>query len=259
MEFQFKERYSVDDLVLIMRMLRGENGCAWDRAQDHHSIRNNFLEEVYEAIEAIDNEDSVLLREELGDVLLQVVFHSAMEEEKGRFDFDDVANDICQKLVVRHPHVFGDVKADNAEDALKSWDAAKASSKGQKTDSEKLLSVAKTLPALMRSQKVQGRAKKAGMDFESLSKALENLKGEIEELENAIAIGNAEQIKDEMGDVLFSAVNVSRFLDIEAEQVLSDSCDKFVDRFVRVEERLDRPMSEYSMAELDEVWKQVKK
>ena len=259
MEFQFKERYSVDDLVLIMRMLRGENGCAWDRAQDHHSIRNNFLEEVYEAIEAIDNEDSVLLREELGDVLLQVVFHSAMEEEEGRFDFDDVANDICQKLVVRHPHVFGDVKADNAEDALKSWDAAKASSKGQKTDSEKLLSVAKTLPALMRSQKVQGRAKKAGMDFESLPKTLENLKGEIEELENAIALGNAEQIKDEMGDVLFSAVNVSRFLDIEAEQVLSDSCDKFVDRFVRVEERLDRPMSEYSMTELDEVWKQVKK
>ena len=259
MEFQFKERYSVDDLVVIMRMLRGENGCAWDRAQDHHSIRNNFLEEVYEAIEAIDNEDSVLLREELGDVLLQVVFHSAMEEEEGRFDFDDVANDICQKLVVRHPHVFGDVKADNAEDALKSWDDAKAQTKGQKTNSEKLLSVAKTLPALMRSQKVQGRAKKAGMDFESLSKTLENLKGEIEELENAIALGNAEQIKDEMGDVLFSAVNVSRFLDIEAEQALSDSCDKFVDRFVRVEEKLDRPMSEYSMAELDEVWKQIKK
>ena len=259
MEFQFKERYNVDDLVVIMRMLRGENGCAWDRAQDHHSIRNNFLEEVYETIEAIDNEDSVLLREELGDVLLQVVFHSAMEEEAGRFDFDDVANDICQKLVIRHPHVFGDVKADNAEDALKSWDAAKASSKGQKTDSEKLLSVAKTLPALMRSQKVQGRAKKAGMDFESLSKTLENLKGEIEELENAIALGNAEQIKDEMGDVLFSAVNVSRFLDIEAEQALSDSCDKFVDRFVKVEEKLDRPMSEYSMSELDEVWKQVKK
>ena len=259
MEFQFKERYSVDDLVVIMRMLRGENGCAWDRAQDHHSIRNNFLEEVYEAIEAIDNEDSVLLREELGDVLLQVVFHSAMEEEEGRFDFDDVANDICQKLVVRHPHVFGDVKADNAEDALKSWDAAKAQTKGQKTNSEKLLSVAKTLPALMRSQKVQGRAKKAGMDFESLSKTIENLKGEIEELENAIALGNAEQIKDEMGDVLFSAVNVSRFLDIEAEQALSDSCDKFVDRFTRVEEKLDRPMSEYSMAELDEVWKQIKK
>ncbi len=259
MEFQFKERYSVDDLVVIMRMLRGENGCAWDRAQDHHSIRNNFLEEVYETIEAIDNEDSVLLREELGDVLLQVVFHSAMEEEAGRFDFDDVANDICQKLVIRHPHVFGDVKADNAEDALKSWDAAKASSKGQKTDSEKLLSVAKTLPALMRSQKVQGRAKKAGMDFESLSMTLENLKGEIEELENAIALGNAEQIKDEMGDVLFSAVNVSRFLDIEAEQALSDSCDKFVDRFAKVEEKLDRPMSEYSMSELDEVWKQVKK
>lgn len=259
MEFQFKERYNVEDLVLIMRMLRGENGCAWDRAQDHHSIRNNFLEEVYETVEAIDNEDSVLLREELGDVLLQVVFHSAMEEEAGRFDFDDVANDICQKLVIRHPHVFGDTKADNAEDALKSWDAAKAQTKGQKTDSEKLLSVAKTLPALMRSQKVQGRARKAGMDFESLSHTIENLKGEIEELEAAIALGNDEQIKDEMGDVLFSAVNVSRFLGVEAEEALSDSCDKFVDRFVKVEEKLERPMSEYSMTELDEVWKQVKR
>ena len=259
MEFQFKERYDANDLVTIMRVLRGENGCAWDREQDHHSIRNNFLEEVYETIEAIDNDDSTLLREELGDVLLQVVFHSMMEEEEGRFCFDDVANDICQKLIVRHPHVFGDVKADNAEDALKSWDAAKASTKGQKTDSEKLLSVAKTLPALMRSQKTQGRASKAGMDFRSLEDTLQNLKDEISELELAIQNGNIAQIEDEMGDVLFSAVNVSRFLKIESEQALSNSCDKFVDRFTRVEEKLDKPMKEYTPEQLDEVWRQIKR
>ena len=259
MEFQFKERYDANDLVLIMQVLRGENGCAWDRAQDHHSIRNNFLEEVYEAVEAIDNEDSTLLREELGDVLLQVVFHSMMEQEAGRFCFDDVANDICQKLVVRHPHVFGDVKADNAEDALKSWDAAKASTKGQKTDSEKLLSVAKTLPALMRSQKIQGRAAKAGMDFRTLEETIQNLKGEISELELAIQNGDKAQVEDEMGDVLFSAVNVSRFLKIESEQALSNSCDKFVDRFTKVEEKLDKPMKEYTVEQLDEVWRQIKK
>lgn len=259
MEFQFKERYDANDLVAIMRVLRGENGCAWDREQDHHSIRNNFLEEVYETIEAIDNDDSTLLREELGDVLLQVVFHSMMEEEEGRFCFDDVANDICQKLIVRHPHVFGDVKADNAEDALKSWDAAKASTKGQKTDSEKLLSVAKTLPALMRSQKIQGRASKAGMDFKSLEDTLQNLKDEISELELAIQNGDRAQIEDEMGDVLFSAVNVSRFLKLESEQALSNSCDKFVDRFTRVEEKLNKPMKEYTPEQLDKVWRQIKR
>lgn len=259
MEFQFKERYDVYDLVAIMKVLRGENGCAWDRAQNHHSIRNNFLEETYEAIEAIDNEDSELLREELGDVLLQVVFHSGMEEDEGRFDFDDVANDVCQKLVVRHPHVFGDVKAENADDALKSWDAAKAQTKGQVKASEKLTSVAKTLPALMRSQKVQGRAAKAGMDFEDLAATIKNLKAEISELEAAIQNGNREEIEDEMGDVLFSAVNVSRFLKIESEEALSKSCDKFVDRFVKTEEKLEKPMNEYSSKELDKVWQEIKK
>lgn len=259
MDFEFKKCYNIDDLIDIMRILRSENGCPWDREQDHHSIRKDFIEEVYEAVEAIDLEDTELLREELGDVLLQVVFHSRIEEEKGSFKFGDVVNEVCQKLIVRHPHVFGDVSVKNSEDVLKNWNNIKQETKGQETYTETLESVCSTLPALMRAQKVGQRAKRAGMDFESAQTALEALESEIAELKKAVA--EQSNIEEELGDVLFSAVNVSRLCGIDSEEALSRSTDKFIDRFRKTEEltRFDGvDMRSLNIDQLDAYWRKAK-
>lgn len=235
MDFKKKDRYTAEDLKTIVTLLRGENGCPWDRAQDHHSIRNNFIEETYEAVEALDTENPTLLREELGDVLLQVLLHSEMEKEAGRFSFDDVVNDLAQKLVFRHPHVFGEVRAENAQDALNSWDAAKAQEKQQKTGTERLKAVSKSLPALMRSQKVLGRAVKAGMEDMTSEQALENLRQEIDGLERLLKKQDAEAVGRKTGDVLLAGVNVARTVKVEGEEVLSAACDRFVERFAAAE------------------------
>ncbi|MGN0585753.1 MAG: nucleoside triphosphate pyrophosphohydrolase [Oscillospiraceae bacterium] len=259
MDFQFKNRYNMDDMLNIMRILRSENGCPWDREQDHHSIRKDFIEEVYEAAEAIDLEDTELLREELGDVLLQVVFHSRIEEEKGSFDFGHVVNEVCQKLVIRHPHVFGDVSVKNSEDVLKNWNNIKQETKGQETYTETLESVCTALPALMRAQKLGQRAKRAGMDFDSVQAALDSLESEIAELKSAIA--EQSNIEEEMGDVLFSAVNVSRLCGLDAEEALSRSSDKFIDRFRKTEEltRFDGiDMRSLNIDQLDAYWRKAK-
>lgn len=161
-KYRTEVKMGIDDLRAIISMLRAPDGCPWDKVQTHESIRNNFIEETYEAVEAIDNGDVPLLREELGDVLLQVVFHACMEEEKGSFSLDDVANEVCRKLVLRHPHVFADVQADTVSAVLNNWDAIKQKSKHQSTAAETLESVARSLPALMRAEKMYGRAAKAG-------------------------------------------------------------------------------------------------
>lgn len=261
MDFQFKEKYDINDLLEIMRILRSENGCPWDREQDHKSIRKDFLEETYEVVEAIDTEDRELLLEELGDVLLQVVFHSRIEEEKGGFDFGDVADGICQKLIVRHPHVFGDVTAETSGEVLKNWNNIKQQTKGQETYYETLESVCTALPALMRAQKVGQRAKRAGMDFKDVSQALECLESEIAELKEAMAEGTAENIAGEMGDVLFSCVNLSRHLECDAEETLTRSTEKFMKRFKETEDliRFDGiDMRSLNIDELDVYWRKAK-
>ncbi len=260
-DFLFKNYYTIYDLVKIVQLLRSENGCPWDKEQDHHSIRYDFLEETCEVLEAIDAEDVSLLREELGDVLLQVVFHSQIETELDSFSFDDVANDICKKLIVRHPHVFGEVKADNSEEVLKNWDNIKQETKGQETYTETLTSVARTLPALMRSQKVTKRAKRAGMDFNSSDDAFERLECEVLELKEALASNDKDTISDELGDLLFSCVNVARHNDINAEEILNAACDKFIRRFSSVENliRLDGlEMSALGIDTLDAYWDKAK-
>ena len=163
--FTEKERYCFDDLRQIMKILRGDNGCPWDKEQDHHSIRRNFVEEVYEVLEAIDQENPDALKEELGDVLLQVVFHSEMESEKGVFSIDDVCDGICKKLILRHPHIFGGITAETTAEVLSNWEAIKQREKGQTTKTQTLESVPKVLPALMRAEKLQSRAQKAGVDM----------------------------------------------------------------------------------------------
>lgn len=261
MDFRFKDKYDINDLLEIMHILRSDNGCPWDREQDHKSIRKDFLEETYEVVEAIDTEDSELLLEELGDVLLQVVFHSRIEEEKGGFDFGDVADGICQKLIVRHPHVFGDVTAETSSEVLKNWNNIKQQTKGQETYSETLESVCTALPALMRAQKIGQRAGRAGMDFKNALQVLDCLESEIAELKEAMEKGSAENIRDELGDVLFSCVNLARHLDCDAEEALTQSADKFVRRFKDAENliRCDgADMKSLNIDELDAYWQKAK-
>lgn len=257
-----KERYDMADLCEIMRMLRGENGCPWDKEQTHGSIRKNLIEETYEAVEAIDCKDAAMLREELGDVLLQIVFHAQMEEEEGRFTFGDVANDICQKLIIRHPHIFGDVKAETAEEVLDNWNRIKQETKGQKTAAETLNAVPKQLPALMRSEKVQGRARKAGFDYPDVGMAFSELKCEIAELEEAMQEADPSHIAEEIGDTLFAAVNVARFYDMDPEALLTRSCNKFIDRFTKVESEAIAQgidMKQADLDTLDQLWEQAKR
>ncbi len=255
--FEQKDRYNMQDLQHIIYLLRQPDGCPWDREQTHTSIRNNFIEETYEAVDAIDRADSDNLREELGDVLMQIMLHAEMEKEAGRFDFSDVVHDVCYKLVERHPHVFGTVHATNQEEALDSWEAVKRRSKQQETYTQTLESVPMSFPALMRAQKVQKRAAKAGFDWPDISGALEKIEEEAREL----AWADEHHVVEELGDLLFSVVNVSRFLKIDSEQALQAATDKFIQRFSGVEalakERgIDMPSA--TLPELDQLWDEVK-
>ena len=259
MKFTVKERYDIEDLLRIMELLRSEEGCVWDREQDHHTIRNNFIEESYEAVEAIDRDDPVLLQEELGDVLLQVVFHARMEEEAGRFSFSDVCDGICKKLVYRHPHVFGDVKVQDSEEVLVNWDQLKRQEKSQETYTDTLTAVAKSLPALWRAEKVQKKAKKAGFDWSDASGAVDKLSEELSELKEAIAHNS--NITEELGDLLFSVVNVSRFLKADPEEALNAATEKFISRFAKVEGMAlaeGKDMAQMPMEELDKLWERAK-
>lgn len=260
-DFEFKSEYNFYDLVNIMSILRSPEGCPWDREQTHKSIRRDFLEECYEAIEAIDTDNRDLLLEELGDVLLQVVFHSQIESEAGGFTADDVCDGICKKLIIRHPHVFGDVNAEDSETVLKNWDAIKMQTKSQKSHSEVMHSVSPALPALIRADKIQGKAKKIGFDFPDALAALDKLSEEVAELKAAIEVGNNEETQAELGDVLFSAVNVGRLLKIDSEKALSDTSERFISRFEGMEQLCKEQgldINSLSISELDKLWEQVK-
>lgn len=261
MEFMVKESYNISDLVEIMAILRSENGCPWDREQTHESIRRDLLEETYEVIEAIDAKDAQMLKEELGDLLMQVVFHSRISCEEQSFDFDAVADGICKKLILRHPHVFGNIAVESSEEVLKNWDEIKKKEKGQTTASDTLKSVPKVFPALMRSQKVQKRAAKTGFDYTDAEMAFGDLKSEVAELEDAMCRANAEDCFEELGDLLFSVVNVARMLKIDAEDSLTASCEKFIRRFEKVEDMASQggiDMSTASLERLNELWREAK-
>ncbi len=261
-QFVFKEKYNIYDLVDVIRALRSEGGCPWDIEQTHESIKKNLIEETYETIEAINKADPDMLKEELGDVLMQVIFHAQIEDEKGVFNIDDVADDNCRKMIERHPHVFGEVKVDTVDDVLTNWDAIKRKTKGQKTTSQAIDSVPRELPALMRADKIQSKAAKAGFDWSEVGGALDRLSEEIEELKEAIDGGVTSQISDELGNVLFSAVNVSRFVRVDAEEALTASADKFVARFKIVEQLAKErgvDMKSADIAVLDALWDEAKK
>lgn len=255
-DFQMAEKYRVEDLLKIMELLRAPGGCPWDMAQTHQSIRENMLEEAYEAADAIDRMDMDNLKEELGDVLLQVVFHSRMAQEAGHFTFDDVVDGVCKKLVYRHPHVFGTVEARDSEGALSTWDAQKRTEKGQKTTGDALDSVARALPALTRAAKLQGKAAKAGFDWRDISPALDKLSEELEEFQSAVREGS--NIEEELGDLLFAAVKAGRFAGVDGETALQRACEKFIRRFRAVERLAEDPLDQLDIPALEALWRQAK-
>lgn len=260
-KFEFKDKYDINDLISIVTVLRAPGGCPWDREQTHESIKKNFIEETYEVIEAINKKDLSSLKEELGDVLLQVALHCEMERENNNFDFNDVANDIVQKLIVRHPHVFGELTADNTDEALSNWDAIKLKTKGMKKQSESMLAVPREFPALMRAQKIQSKAAKAGFDWDNVDGAMDKLFEEINELKIAMLDNDKKAIEDEFGDVLFSCVNISRFLKVDSEEALTASTDKFLNRYLIVErlaQKSNLDMKTASIEQLDLLWQQAK-
>lgn len=258
-DFDFKENYNIDDLVNIMKILRAPGGCVWDAEQTHESIKNNLLEEAYEAVDAIVCDDSNMLREELGDVLMQVVFHSRISEENNGFNFDDVCDEVCKKLIYRHPHVFSDVQVENSEDVLKNWEALKQKEKSQATYTDTLKSVPMSFPALMRAQKVQKRAAKSGMDFENVNDVYLKIEEELAEVKNSLEENS--NVKEELGDLLFSCVNLIRLLGYDSEECLAVSTNKFVSRFEKLECKVmeqESKIDELSMDELDKIWESIK-
>ena len=254
--FQSMDRYGMDDLRKIMELLRAPDGCPWDREQTHQSIRRNMLEEAYEVAEAIDNQDFDLMKEELGDVLLQVVFHARMAEEAGRFTFDDVVDGVAQKLVFRHPHVFGTVDARDSDGALVAWEAQKQIEKDQKTAGDTLDAVARSLPALMRAEKIQSKARKAGFDWDAVGPVLDKISEEAEELRQAVQAQS--NFEEELGDLLFVTVKAGGFLGVDSELALHAACEKFIRRFRRVEELAGRPLKELDVPALEDLWQQAK-
>ena len=258
-DFEQKDKYSVADLLRIMEILRAPDGCMWDRAQDHHSIRQNFIEETYEVCEAIDDEDTEHLKEELGDVLLQVVFHAQMEKEKGVFDMDDVADGICKKLIFRHPHIFGNVEVASSEEVLRNWDDLKRKEKHQETDTQALESVAKSLPSLIRAEKLQKKAAKVGFDWDTPQDALPKVHEEADEV--LTELQNARDPGEELGDLLFSCVNVARLSGIDPEQALKNATEKFIKRFSAMENLIkldEKSLKDLTLSEMDVYWNRVK-
>jgi tetrapyrrole methylase family protein/MazG family protein len=241
MNFEVKESYDINDLLLIVARLRAKDGCPWDREQDHHSIRQDLIEEAYEAAEAIDEENPAHLREELGDLLLQIVFHASLEEEAGSFTFSDVCDGICKKLVYRHPHVFGDVRVAGTSDVLRNWDMLKSRSKGEQTLTDRLTSVPKSLPALMRGEKVGKRAGNIGFDYQHLSETFAAVREELTELEEAANSGDSAHIEEELGDLLLACCNLSRFLKKDSEKALTIAINKFIMRFRAIETLISSP------------------
>ena len=256
LDFLCKESYDLRDFVALVSYLRSPNGCPWDQVQTHESIRRNFLEETYEACEAIDAGDLVHMREELGDVLMQVLFHTDIEREAGHFDIDDVADAACKKLVYRHPHVFRRDEPDAPD-----WDTMKQRERAQTTIAEAMDSVARSLPALWRCDKIQTKAAKTGFEWPDVYAALDKVDEETRELRAAVASGDTEAIGDELGDLLFAAVKVARFVGIDPEQAAHAACEKFIRRFSAMETAAANDgtaLEQCTLAQMLSLWQQAK-
>jgi tetrapyrrole methylase family protein/MazG family protein len=270
-----KERYAVDELLAIMAFLRSDEGCPWDRVQTHESIKGNLIEEAYEAVDAIRQKDNAKLCEELGDVMMQVVFHAQMAKEAGNFTFDDVVSGICRKLISRHSHLFGDDVATTPHDVLDTWEKNKREEKGHDSIIQELQDVPISFPALMRSFKLQKRAARIGFDWPTIDGAREKIVEETDELFDEVNkamrdVGSEgdlsktferERIFNEGGDLLFAVVNVLRMLEIDPESALNATSEKFIRRFIMMDELArenNQILEEMSLDEMDQLWNKVK-
>lgn len=256
LDFLCKESYDLRDFVALITFLRSPDGCPWDQVQTHESIRRNFLEETYEVCEAIDAGDTAHLKEELGDVLMQVLFHTDIEREAGHFDIDDVADAACKKLVYRHPHVFRRDEPD-----VPDWDTIKQRERAQTTTAEAMDSVARSLPALWRCEKIQAKAARTGFEWPDADAALDKVAEETQELREAVASGDADAVTEELGDLLFAAVKVARFAGIDPEQAAHAACEKFIRRFAAMEAAAADsgvPLEQRPLAQMQPLWQQAK-
>ena len=256
-----EKKYTIEDLIAIMERLRQPDGCPWDKVQTHQSIKKSMIEETYEAIDALDMGDDAAFANELGDVLLQVVFHSQIAKERGAFDFDTVLKEVCTKLITRHTHVFGNDNAGDATEALSNWEKNKKKEKKIPTCTGVLEDVPKYLPALMRAEKVQKKARSFGFDWDDVSGAFDKIKEETGELLESYRTGTQDDIKEELGDLLFAVVNVARFLHVDPEEALNFTSEKFIRRFHYIEEtsaQQGRRLEEMSLEEMDKLWDAAK-
>lgn len=250
-----------NDLVEIVDTLRGENGCPWDMEQTHESIKNQLLEEAYELVDSINNDDIDGMIEELGDVLLHVVFHASIGKDDGYFNIYDVIGSICDKMIYRHPHVFGDLDVSNSSEVLDNWEELKKKEKHFETITDEMKAVAKALPALIRAHKVQKKAAKVGFDWEKVEEAALKVEEELKEVLDVYKSNNKEKIKDEVGDLIFACVNVARLLKIDEEEALNSTIKKFINRFSFIENEAiknNKILSEMTLEEMDEIWNKAK-
>jgi len=249
---------TLHELVDVMAVLRGEQGCPWDREQTHESIKKYLVEETYEVLDAIDEKNMHKLCEELGDLLLQITFHAQMAQEKGHFNICDVINGVVEKMMRRHPHVFGGESAETSQQVLVKWEEIKA---GENEKPKPLLDVPNNFPALYRAQKIQEKAARVGFDWPDVSGAWAKVQEEILELKEAEATSKGPRIKEELGDVLFAVVNVARFMGIDAEEALQETTKKFIKRFSYIEDTAKANqvhVKDMSLEEMDQLWCEAK-
>jgi tetrapyrrole methylase family protein/MazG family protein len=256
-----QEKTGFDRLMEIMRKLRAPGGCPWDAEQSHESLKRYLLEECYEVIEAIDANDMAHLKEELGDLMLQPIFHAAIAEEKGEFTIDDVLDTINEKLIRRHPHVFGEEKVKSADEQVANWERIKKKEKGAERKSA-LAGVPPQMPALMKAHKVTEKAARVGFDWEHVDQVFAKVLEELHELEETMVSRDQERMEAELGDLLFATVNLGRFLAVDPEEALRKTISRFTSRFTHVEETLHKrgvPLQEATLEEMDKLWEEAKK
>ena len=257
-----KKYYNVNNLIEIMEVLRSKEGCPWDSMQTHDSLKQYLIEETYEVLEAIDKEDDFLLEEELGDLLLQIIFHSQIAKERNVFSIDDVVSGICEKMIFRHPHVFKNAKADNIDEVMSTWEEQKRQEKQIKNIADSMEMIPKELPALLKSEKIQKKAADVGFDWDDIDQVVAKVKEELNEVMQAKASNNLDHIKEEAGDLLFAVVNLTRFLKVNPEIVLNSACSKFIARFRYIEARVkeaNKDLKTMSLEEIDDLWEESKK
>lgn len=250
------------DLMEIMARLRGKNGCPWDRDQTHESIKPYLIEEAYEVLEAIDEQDLAKLKEELGDLMLQIVFHARMAEDAGAFSMQDVLTAINEKLIRRHPHVFGDLKAETAQEVLFNWEQIKQTERRKLNDRASVLDgVPRELPALLRAHRLQEKASRVGFDWTEAQEVFRKVEEELAELRAAMDGREADRVEAELGDLLFALVNLSRFLAVNPEEALRKTIARFIARFRYIEEELSRrgrSLRQATLEEMDALWAEAK-